>query len=97
MLGLVRCHRIVRKLDGAFVVFTNSKGSTLVMVNGVEELAEMDRALSGTTEGDVLGLNGLPCYKVLLLRSPTDGTTVEHLNLPCVRATGGRASCPFRV
>jgi hypothetical protein len=52
------------------------------MVNVVEEVAEVDRALGGTSESDILGLIGGQCHNVLLLGNPTDGTAVEHDNLP---------------
>jgi hypothetical protein len=52
------------------------------MVLVVEELAELDRALGGTTEKDILGLGGGKCHIVLLLGNPSDGTAVEHDNLP---------------
>jgi hypothetical protein len=58
MLGHVRCQRIDHMLNGVFVVFIHGSGSTLAIVNVVDQLVEVDRALGCTTHGNILGFGG---------------------------------------
>jgi hypothetical protein len=76
VLGPVRCHRIVRKLDSAFVVFIHGSGSTLATVSVFEQLPELKCALGCTHEGDILGLSGRSscCLEVQLIVPPLSMT-----------------------